>query len=364
MINDFIEYWTATKLLLNGGNPYSSAELLASQVALGWSQPEALMMWNPPWTFSFTLPFGLVDYQTAQFAWFLSHTLIIFVGAKSLWKIYGGEAEKSRYAALSIISFAPAYFALLLGQIGPLILLGLIAFLASVKKKAWGLAGAALTIAAIKPHLLYLLWLALLMWTLKKLQWKLVTGFVVAGIAVALLPLLLDRDVYLQYFDLLKTGRVTKPLDWATPSLGTALAELLAIPDAWIRWLPSVGGAVWFLWYGSRRTETWDWLSELPLVLLVSVVTASFVWTFYQVVLVPAVIQAAVWLSRLEDRARAAMCIGIHVTLGAILLVSKIFVMDDFWYFWVAPVYLLFYLYVRATVGAAIKIEERQTMGA
>lgn len=358
MINDFIEYWTATKLLLNGGNPYSPSELLASQDALGWSQSEPLMMWNPPWTLSFTLPFGLVDYQTAQFAWFLSHTLIIFVGAKLLWKIYGGDVEKSRYAALSIISFAPTYFALLLGQIGPLILLGLIAFLASVKKKAWGLAGAALTMAAIKPHLLYLFWLALLMWTLKNLQWKLVTGFMVTGIAVALLPLLLDRDVYLQYFDLLKTGRVIKPLDWATPSLGTALAELLAIPDTWIRWLPSVGGVVWLLWYWSRRAETWDWLSELPLVLLVSVVTASFVWTFDQVVLVPAVIQAAVWLSRFEDRARAAICIGSYVALGAILLVSKIFVMNDFWYFWVAPAYLLVFLYARATAGAEMKIQD------
>jgi hypothetical protein len=358
MINDFIEYWTATKLLLNGGNPYSPSELLASQDALGWSQSEPLMMWNPPWTLSFTLPFGLVDYQTAQFAWFLSHTLIVFVGAKLLWKIYGGDVEKSRYAALSILSFAPTYFALLLGQIGPLILLGLIAFLASVKKKAWGLAGAALTIAAIKPHLLYLLWLALLMWTLKKLQWKLVTGFMVTGIAVALLPLLLDRDVYLQYSDLLKTGSVIKPLDWATPSLGTALAELLAIPDAWIRWLPSVGGAAWFLWYWSTRAETWDWLSELPLVLLVSVVTASFVWTFDQVVLVPAVIQAAVWLSQFEDRARAVICIGIYVALGAILLVSKIFVINDFWYFWVAPAYLLVFLYARATAGAEMKIQD------
>ncbi|MGH7852875.1 MAG: hypothetical protein ACREP3_05505, partial [Candidatus Binatia bacterium] len=107
MINDFIEYWTATKLLLNGGNPYSPSELLASQHALGWSQPEPLMMWNPPWTLSFTLPFGLVDYQTAQLAWFLSHTLIIFVGAKLLWKIYGGDVGKSRYAAISVLSFAP-----------------------------------------------------------------------------------------------------------------------------------------------------------------------------------------------------------------------------------------------------------------
>jgi hypothetical protein len=34
------------------------------------------------------------------------------------------------------------------------------------------------------------------------------------------------------------------------------------------------------------------------------------------------------------------------------LLVAKVIVRNDFWYFWVAPAFLLFYLYVRASVGA------------
>ena len=364
MINDFIEYWAATKLLLHGGNPYSPSELLATQQALGWSHAEPLMMWNPPWAFCFTLPFGLFDYPTAQFAWFLSHTLMIFVGAKLLWKTYGGSPQKSRYAGLSVLSFAPTYFALLLGQIGPLILLGLIAHLASVRKKVWRLAGASLILAAIKPHLLYLVWLALLLWMAKKRQWKVAVGFILAGMIAAGLPLLLQRDVYWQYFELLKSGAVIRPLKWATPSLGTAIAEFLAIPDAWIRWLPSVGGAVWFLWYWSRQAETWDWLTELPLLLLVSVATTSFGWTFDHVVLVPAVIQAAVWTSHSADWGRRAILIGGHISLGVILLISKVFVHNDFWYFWVAPTYLLFYLYVRATVGAATKIQDEQTMGA
>jgi hypothetical protein len=104
---------------------------------------------------------------------------------------------------------------------------------------------------------------------------------------------------------------------------------------------------MWLLWYWSRRTETWDWLSELPLVLLLSVVTASFVWTFDQVVLLPAVIQAAVWTSQFEDRARAVTFIGIYISLGVLLLLAKIFIMNDFWYFWVAPTYLMLYLYAR-----------------
>ena len=349
MINDFIEYWTAAKLLLSGGNPYSPAELFESQTGLGWSRSEPLIMWNPPWTLSFTLPLGLLDYKTAQFVWFLSHTLIIFVGAQLLWKIYGGDSQKSRYALFSVLCFAPIYFVLLLGQIGPLILIGLIAFLASAKRGLWSLAGASLTIASIKPHLLYLLWLALILWIMRKGQWKLAISFLLAGAIIAGIPLLFDRQIYSQYLALLTSDAIIRPLDWATPSLGTALAELLTVPDPWIRWLPSVGGGIWFLWYWSRRIEMWDWLAELPLVLLVSVATSSFVWTFDHVVLLPAVIQAAVWISRLEASRKRTLLVGGHIALGGILLASKAVVRDDFWYFWLAPAYLCCYLYARAS---------------
>jgi hypothetical protein len=364
MINDFIEYWSTACLLLSGGNPYSPAELLESQKALGWTQAKPLVMWNPPWTLSFTLPLGLLDYQTAQFVWFLSHTLIIFVGAQALWKIYGGVEQKSRYAWFSMLCFAPIYFVLLLGQIGPLILIGLIAFLAFVKRRLWSLGGASLIMAAIKPHLLYLLWLALFLWILRNRQWKFAISFMIAGAITVAIPLLFDGQVYSQYLALLTSDAVIRPLEWATPSLGTAIAEFSAISGAWIRWLPSFGGAMWFLWYWSRRAETWDWLTELPLVLLVSVATTSFGWTFDHVVLVPAVIQVAVWTSRSPVWQQSAIIIGTHVALGVILLVSKVFVLNDFAYFWVAPTYLLLYLYARTAIGAVTEIPDEQTVGA
>ena len=352
MINDFIEYWTATRLLLEGGNPYSPGELLAAQRALGWAEAEPLMMWNPPWTLSFTLLFGLFDYETAQFVWFLSHVLILFVGSQLLWRIYGGSLQNSHYPALAVLSFAPTYFVLLLGQIGPLGLLGVIGFLASVKRQAWRWAGASLTIAAIKPHLLYLVWLALVFWTLKEKAWRLAIAFLMTGISLALLPLVFDREVYSQYFQLLTGDGVVRPLKWATPALGTALAQIFAIPDAWIRWLPAAAGTAWFVWYWARRSRAWDWITELPLLLAVSIATTSFAWTFDHIVLLPAVVQAAVWTSRCEGKSKRAI-IGMHVILAAALLVLKVFVRNDFWYFWAAPVYLLLYLYARASIGAS-----------
>jgi hypothetical protein len=85
----------------------------------------------------------------------------------------------------------------------------------------------------------------------------------------------------------------------------------------------------------------------------VSVATASFAWTFDYVVLLPAAIQAAVWTSRSEDRVGRAVLIGTHIGLGGILLASKVFAVNDFWYFWLAPTLLLFYLTTRAMLGSA-----------
>ncbi|MGE5215977.1 MAG: glycosyltransferase family 87 protein, partial [Chloroflexota bacterium] len=302
MVNDFIEYWSAVSLLLRGGNPYAPADLLATQTAVGWSQPVPLVMWNPPWTLSFLLPFGFFGFETAQFAWFLLHTLIIFHGAQLLWRIYQGDAGKSRIAWLSALTFAPTYFVLLLGQVGPLILLGLVGFVYFAKKNTWGTAGICLVLASVKPHLLYLLWLALLLDVCKPRSRRTLGGLTAAGFVVAVIPLLLNREIYGYYLELFGSDRVIRAEAWATPSLGVVVGELLAIEGNWIRWLPSAIGALWFLWHWSRRTEHWDWIRELPLLLLASVTTASFVWTFDYIILLPAVVQSAVWLGKIQRR--------------------------------------------------------------
>ena len=73
-------------------------------------------------------------------------------------------------------------------------------------------------------------------------------------------------------------------------------------------------------WYWRRHTEFWDWREQLPIVLLVAVVTASFVWTFDQIVLLPAVIQCAVWLSRSYSRILRRLIITIHILINGGIL--------------------------------------------
>ena len=59
---DFIEYWSASRVLVQGGNPYDSAELLAAQRGAGWVDPKPIMMWNPPWTFPLLIPFSMLSF--------------------------------------------------------------------------------------------------------------------------------------------------------------------------------------------------------------------------------------------------------------------------------------------------------------
>lgn len=350
MTNDFIEYWSAANLLLHHGNAYSPAELLALQRSVGWSDPAALLMWNPPWTLTLLAPLGLLDYDTAQFLWFIIHALIIFVGAQLLWRIYSETPALSRRGWIALLAFAPVYLVLLLGQIAPLILAGVIGFLLAARRGAWFGAGAWLALAAIKPHLFYLLWLAALLWVLRERQWRLAAGFCLTLALLAGAPLLFDGQIYGRYLALLNDGSVVQPQQWATPTLGTAVNVRLGGQHDWLRWLPALGGTVWFASYWSKQQLRWDWPVQLPLVILVSVASAPFAWSFDYVVLLPALMQCAAD----QRQPRAWPAVGYFALCFAVLL-GKVWVRNDFWYFGLAPGFLLLYVWLR---------HERKSIGA
>jgi Glycosyltransferase family 87 len=347
MINDFVEYWAAAKLLMTGGNPYSPEQLLLLQQSVGWSQTAPLIMWNPPWTLFFIAPLGLLDYGNAQFFWFLLHSVIIFVGGRTLWQTYDGVRRKSWWTAVAVLTFAPTYLVLFLGQIGALILLGLILFLCAVDKQAWVTAGLCVSLVSVKPHLLYLFWLVLVFWVMRRRRWRFLGGWLAGAFVTGAAPVTFDPSIYARYLALIKTGDVIRPFDWATPSLGTALATFFSIAGGWIHWSPSFAGALWLTWYWRKNAQVWEWRKHLGTVLLVSVTTASFAWTFDQIVLLPAVLQVAAWMSRRKIPLGSRSIIFAHLLINGGLILLKVFVPNDFWYFWVAPTYLLLFLYAR-----------------
>src|SRR5262245_14525538 len=181
-VRDFVEYWAASRLFLQGGNPYSPVELGQLQRLVGASDIAPLIMWNPPWALSFLVPFGLLDFSTGQFCWLLFHILLILLSAQWLWRIYGDTPSAPRASWVLALTFVPTIFVLILGQISPLILAGLTAFLYFERKQQWWAMSVALLVLSVKPHLLYLFWIAFLLWILDKRQWRMVWTGALVGV--------------------------------------------------------------------------------------------------------------------------------------------------------------------------------------
>jgi hypothetical protein len=69
-VDDFIEYWSASRLLLAGENPYSNDELTLLQRSFTGSET-LLIMWSLPWALSLLLPLGLLEYSASRWLWLI-----------------------------------------------------------------------------------------------------------------------------------------------------------------------------------------------------------------------------------------------------------------------------------------------------
>jgi hypothetical protein len=343
-VRDFVEYWAASRLLLTGNNPYGPQELFELQRSVGWKDSIPLLMWNPPWTLSFTLPFGLASFDVAQLLWLLFNTLIILFCAKELWLLYGGPPEAYRRAWLVVLTFVPAYLVLMIGQIGPLILLGLVGFLRCVRDKHWQWAGAFTILIAIKPHLLYLFWIALILWSIERRQGRLMISAAVFGFIAATIPLWFRPAIYTDYIQLSSIAKLPTPYDWQTPTIGTAIRLFFGSEKIWLQFVPCFIGIFWLLFHWHKSKKHWEWTEQLPGLTIVSVATAPFAWSFDYIVILPAVIQAASWLSRRPPLSRGSPVIVAYLTIMMLYMLVFFLSPNDFWRFWLGPAFVIAYL--------------------
>ena len=325
-LQDFVEYWAAGHLNISGQNPYDSQLMFNVEQEVRPYLGQPIMMWNPPWTLTLAMPLGLLPCYWAHFAWLILSLTILLVGADFLWRFYGGILRYRGIAWFIAISFTPTLLVLEMGQITPLVLLGLIGFLfferqgrdyqlnrnegfrftptpgsetvdlASIKPKptmhlADWLAGASLALVAIKPHLVYLVGLAILVWIVDRRRWSILWGAGTTLLVATIIPLACNPAVLEQYWFSL-THR--PPDQFYSPTIGTFLRLLLGPEKFWLQFVPVLLGLGWFAWYWLRRRGTWQWSEQLPVLLLASYLTSSYgTWPFdFVVMLIPLIVMA------------------------------------------------------------------------
>jgi len=284
--DDYVEYWAAGRLNLTAGNPYAADALLPLERAVGRTA-EVLMMWNPPYTLALAMPLALLPYPASRLTWLLLNLLAVMVAVAWWWQLIGGPLRRGWLAQLVAFTFFPTVTVLRMGQIGPLLLLGIVGFLWHERQRRDWLAGAFLALVAIKPHLLYLVWIALLLWLAQTRRWRVLAGAAATLAAATAAALAANPAVIGQY---LAATAADSPLVWATPTFGSLLRMLFGFERRWLQFVPLAPGILWLARYWHRHGSGRQWSAHMPLILLVSVTTAAFGWSFDQVVLLPAVL--------------------------------------------------------------------------
>jgi hypothetical protein len=347
--DDFVEYYAAGQLNVEGKNPYDENLLLPIERAAGRDTDEPIMMWNPPWTLTLAMPVGLLKARVAQLLWLAVSLVLVVWCADRLWAEYGGPAERRWVAWALALAFPPTLFVLQAGQIGPFILLGVTGFLMA-ERRGWPLlAGAAAALLAIKPHLVYLFWPALAVWAGRR-PWSnrglVIAGGLGVGVIATLIPLACNPSVVGQYVEAM-TQRT--PEQWRSPTMGSLLRDVFGAERFGLQFVPTVLGLAWLTFEGWRsRNRVWDWRERMPLILLVSFVTASYgAWPFDLVILLPTVVQVGAEIAAAGDRRRIVLATLTFAAIAAGALAMNVLKVTSNWFVWMAPALLVGYIVLR-----------------
>lgn len=349
-LHDFVEYWAAGRLNAGGENPYDPERIHDLEREAG-RDGEGILMWNPPWTLPLVMPLGRLDCRTAHLLWLALQFAAVAVCADVLWRLYGGAAERRWIAWLLAFAFVPTLISLTAGQISPLVLLGVVLFLAALRQGRDGLAGAATVLVAIKPHLAYLFWLALLLWCIRQRRWAILGGGLLAGLLALAAAVACNPSVLAQYAH---TFTNRPPAQYRSPTLGTALRLLLSDERFSLQFVALVPGLLWFAVYWPRRRAGWRWDEQLPLLLLVSLLTAPYgAWPFDLVLLLVPVVQIAAGI----ERSRWLPAVTIFAVLNGLAAAQLVAGVEYLGFIWMTPALLLAYLVLRRAPAPVIRLD-------
>lgn len=343
--DDYVEYWAASTLNVNNRNPYSGANLSELQKPIREDVP--VMMWNPPYTLTFVLPLGFCHWRVGQALWLGVSLFALLFSTNRLWTIYKGPSEYRWLAFVLALTFLPTLFLFKAGQIGALLLLGATLFLSELQKGRPYLAGAACVLLAIKPHLCFLLWLALVIRVFYRSEQKIILGGIVFGVVCSIIPILFHSNVFQDF-----VSEITQrpPEEWLSPTIGSLLRLLFGEGIFGMQFVPVILGIAWFswwLWY--NRKDPWDWSTRLIPILLVSFITSPYgSWPFDVVLLLPAAIHIACQATK-EGASRQKQALGFWVTYNGIALAQNLAGFVSFYFIWLAPILACGYWYFRAT---------------
>jgi Glycosyltransferase family 87 len=340
---DYIQYWAAEQQLAHGANPYDVSAIYRLEKSRGMEEDYPKVTVSPPIAFFLAAPLGYVSAKTGLILWLLLMLGCAAMAMLILWLLHG--RPDSRWHVL-VFGFPPTLSCLMAGQLGIFFLLEVTAFLYWRRTRPW-LAGAALVLCALKPHLFLPALLVLLLESAVRRDFRAPGGFVAALAVCCALTLSMDRQVWTQYRQMLGTARL---MDVFIPTVSVGLRFALDRSARWIEFVPEACACAWAAWYYWTRRARWEWRRVGLLVIAVSVVCAPYAWFTDEAVLFPAIL-AGIYAA--EKSVRAWVLLGL-IAAGCLVGVFRAIQLPSAFYLWTAPAWLAWYLYATGSGKAAI----------
>lgn len=341
-VEDFGTYWAAARINRVGGNPYSINEIRPLDLAIDPDRKEILLPLNPPWVMGLILPFGLLDFQPARLLWLLIQIGLMAFCAGALWRLQGGPEERLSLAWLLCFSFFPTLQLLGLGQVSVLILTGVVGFVLLEKEQPFG-AGVVAALTLVKPQLPALFWVAVGLWCLERRRWQILLGAGSMFLVMTLTAWICNPRVFADYRTMWAANPAAR---WFPPTPGSFMRLLLGPDQFWLNFVFPCLGLVWVVWYYLSRRRDWNWAAQLPPLMLACFLTTAYGWAYDQVILLPALLQGAIWALERSPGVRI-LALTVYLALTGLAVWMNVAQYDELWFFWIAPALLAGYLLLK-----------------
>jgi Glycosyltransferase family 87 len=299
---DFGEYWSAGHLLVAHKSPYSLPEMYQIERSLGWNEKVPDMFLCPPWVFGLVVPLGFVSsYALAWLVWVASLTSLVALSSHLLMDLYFGElrvpeiSDTVFHRCLFAFTFYPVLLCLKFAQLSPILLTGIAGFLYFDRKCRPIVAGVFLSLTLIKPHLLYLVWIAVALRSYQQRQVKTILSSATVLAAFTGIGLSLDHQAFRHYW-----GLTSGPYPQIIFSgvLGIIRRLFDGRDTYWLQTLPPLAGAIWFATFWRKHRNDWRWAERMPALVTASVLTSVYGWVHDQTLLIIPIIALAAKYSK------------------------------------------------------------------
>ncbi len=345
-ISDFRAYWSASYLLTHGENFADPQQLLAvERLHTGWQENYPMVTWNPPWLLVILAPYALVPFERAVWWWMLTNIAFVITSAMMLWKLSISRTKAQRFAwipVLIVFAYSITLTTIAAGQVNVLVLIGLSGFLFFEAMKREASAGAMLALPLVKPQLVYLVVPTLILDFVRQRRWRALAGFGGLLAALTAIVFILRPGFVGEYLATFGSGRL---FDYQTPNLGGWLQMLFGWSWAKLMGLAFLPLTVIIWWHYSENLET-RVLVDGGVIL--SLITAPFVWSYDFVVLLVPLMSVVGWIGDGKLPQLDSIAIAFALIVADAMIFYQRFTSEggEAYFFWIPLCVAAVYLYV------------------